>query len=195
LWQEGFKYICILRQTSGKMNKSEIVSQIQTNIDGIIATAEKMPDELFFKRFDEKWSVAENLQHLTLAVKPLFLAFNLPKFVPRLLFGKPNRSSRTYEEIVEKYQKKLADGAKASAAYQPKIKTKVKKTLLINDFKATYSRFSQLFAENFSEMQLDNYLLPHPILGKITVREMLYFTTYHILHHHHTIQKNAKNLR
>ena len=31
--------------------------------------------------------------------------------------------------------------------------------------------------------QLDHYLLPHPLLGKITLREMLFFSAYHIQHH------------
>ena len=183
------------RQTSVKMYKSEITSQIQMNVDEIVSTFEKTPDELFFERFGEKWSIAENLQHLILSAKPLFLAFSLPKFLPRLIFGKPNRPSRTFDEVVEKYHKKLEAGGVASAAYQPKIQTNADKSQLIKNFRATYSKFSQLFSENFSEHQLDNYLLPHPLLGKITVREMLYFTTYHIQHHHETIQKNVKNLR
>ncbi len=29
----------------------------------------------------------------------------------------------------------------------------------------------------------DRTLLPHPLLGKLTVREMLYFTIYHVEHH------------
>lgn len=36
----------------------------------------------------------------------------------------------------------------------------------------------------FNEEDLDNYILPHPLLGKLTMREMLYFTAYHVTHHH-----------
>jgi hypothetical protein len=35
----------------------------------------------------------------------------------------------------------------------------------------------------WSEDDLDNHRLPHPLLGKLTVREMLFFTLYHIQHH------------
>jgi len=35
----------------------------------------------------------------------------------------------------------------------------------------------------WDEAALDRYQLPHPILGKLTVREMLYFTLYHLGHH------------
>jgi hypothetical protein len=32
---------------------------------------------------------------------------------------------------------------------------------------------------NWGESELDSYILPHPILGKLTIREMLFFTLYH----------------
>jgi hypothetical protein len=35
----------------------------------------------------------------------------------------------------------------------------------------------------WSEPALDRHLLPHPLLGKLTVREMLFFTLYHNVHH------------
>src|SRR5579859_3509649 len=35
----------------------------------------------------------------------------------------------------------------------------------------------------WSEIDLDRYRLPHPLLGKLTVREMLFFTVQHLAHH------------
>jgi uncharacterized damage-inducible protein DinB len=35
----------------------------------------------------------------------------------------------------------------------------------------------------WEEDQLDEAQLPHPIIGKITVREMLFFTIHHNLRH------------
>jgi hypothetical protein len=37
--------------------------------------------------------------------------------------------------------------------------------------------------KNWQEQDLDRYLLPHPILGKLTVRELLFFTIYHDMRH------------
>ena len=45
-----------------------------------------------------------------------------------------------------------------------------------------------LSIEKISEEDLDYYLLPHPILGKLTLREMLYFTIYHVKHHEKQIR-------
>jgi hypothetical protein len=42
------------------------------------------------------------------------------------------------------------------------------------------------------DADLDRYLLPHPLLGKLTLREMLFFTLYHNYHH---VQSVAARLR
>ena len=36
----------------------------------------------------------------------------------------------------------------------------------------------------WSEEDLSSYVIPHPILGKFSVREMLYFTIFHTTHHY-----------
>ena len=38
-------------------------------------------------------------------------------------------------------------------------------------------------AEKWQENEMDLYQLPHPLLGNLTVREILYFTIYHNLRH------------
>ena len=45
-----------------------------------------------------------------------------------------------------------------------------------------------LSIEKISEEDLDYYVLPHPLLGKLTLREMLYFTIYHVKHHEKQIR-------
>ena len=37
--------------------------------------------------------------------------------------------------------------------------------------------------EKQEEKELDIYILPHPLLGKVTLREMLYVTIHHNEHH------------
>ena len=50
--------------------------------------------------------------------------------------------------------------------------------------------------DRFTEEDLDHVILPHPILGKLTVREMMYFTMLHVEHHRvKTIQNLVKAQR
>jgi hypothetical protein len=44
-----------------------------------------------------------------------------------------------------------------------------------------------LSLDTYSEDELDQYILPHPLLGKLTLREMLFFTIYHVKHHENLI--------
>jgi hypothetical protein len=44
------------------------------------------------------------------------------------------------------------------------------------------------YTDEYSEVQLDHYILPHPLLGKVTIQEMMYFTIYHAEHHHNCTQ-------
>jgi hypothetical protein len=45
------------------------------------------------------------------------------------------------------------------------------------------------------ERKLDSLQLPHPLLGKLTVREMLLFTLYHQRHHKDVVARNLEGLR
>jgi DinB superfamily len=172
--------------------KEGIIKQLNMAVDAFEQTGRKLSDEQFFTKSDDLWSAAEQMQHLILAVKPLNKAFGLPRLVLRLLYGKPNRnSSINYQELVKKYQGKLERGAKASAAFTPKpITSDTDKESLINNFAKNYIDFTAKIA-SINEYDLDNYQLPHPILGKLSLREMLYFTAYHVEHHHNIVKERA----
>jgi len=130
-----------------------------------------------------KWTAGQQLDHIVRATSPIVLALRLPKWLVKLLIGTPNRPSRSYEELVQKYNDKLAAGAKASGQFIPKPVIFAQRAALLAKLNTTVANIVRGM-DNYSEAELDAYLLPHPILGKLTVREMLYFTEYHVLHHH-----------
>lgn len=170
------------------MTKNEFSLQLAASVDSFANSFANLPDEKIFDKPDEKWSSAEQLQHLILAVKPLILAYSLPGFALQIMFGKSNRPSRSYEELLAKYYSKLAEGGKASAPYIPKpLRTGSNKTKLIENFIAMHKKLLKKIAR-WKEEKLDTYILPHPLLGKITLREMLFFTDFHIRHHEKTIK-------
>ena len=43
---------------------------------------------------------------------------------------------------------------------------------------------------NWSAEDLDNYLLPHPLLGKMLIREFLLWMIYHNYHHLNNLKSN-----
>lgn len=166
------------------MTKQAIIQKLSEGFSIVEATIRQSDDDIFFDKKDEKWSAAQNVQHLILSVKPLNLAFTLPNFA-LLFFGKLNREPRNYQEMVEKYQQKLAEGGVSTEQFTPKEESSNKEEI-IKQFTAVNDSFLKKI-DKFSEEDLDKYLLPHPLLGKLTLREMLYFTIYHTLHHHKAI--------
>jgi len=167
----------------------EVTNKLKNSIKALSETLTLMPEATFYARCDDKWSPAEQAEHLKLSVKPLVLAYSLPKFSIRLLFGKPNRLGRDYAAVVDKYTIKLKNGGSASAPFIPKqLKTGTPRTDIIESFEQMHEKFIGNL-KHWDEQSVDKYLLPHPLLGKITMREMLYFTDIHILHHNALIHK------
>ena len=66
-----------------------------------------------------------------------------------------------------------------------------KKNVLISDLNKLIKTLNEKI-ERLSEQDLDKYMLPHPLIGKISIREMLYFTIYHVQHHHKSVVENIK---
>lgn len=163
-------------------DKPQIISALSEKVDAFTNYIVPLNKEQFEATPNGKWSAGQNLDHLIRAIKPLQLAYSLPKFALNILFGKTNRPSRTYDELVTKYKTKLAAGGKASGPFIPPAIRFEKKDELIKKYADQKQKLISKI-EKQSEADLDKYILPHPLLGKVTLREMLYFTIHHNEHH------------
>ena len=93
------------------------------------------------------------------------------------------------KKMILKEKSKLNIGAKATGKYASVEEVNyMNKESLIIQFEKTYDTFIQSF-EKCSEKKLDICRVPHPILGKISLRELAYFTIFHTQHHIESIQK------
>lgn len=164
------------------LDKPQIISALNEKVDTFINYISPLNKEQFEERPDGKWSAGQNLDHLIRAIKPLQFAYGLPKFALLIMFGKTNRPSRTFDELVTKYKTKLAAGGKASGPFIPPMINFEKKDSLLKKYSEQKQKLIARI-EKQSEKDLDVYILPHPLLGKVTLREMLYFTIYHNEHH------------
>jgi len=164
------------------MDKEEIIKRSKEIFNQFTDTCLQISDEKFFFEPKEKWSIAENADHLIRAIKTTQLAYSLPKSLVRFISGKPNRTSRSYDELVKKYKLKLEQGGKATGRYIPKASA-TRKFPLIQHWQKRNERYLECLELKWRDNQLDQYLAPHPLLGKITLRELCYFTIYHTEHH------------
>ncbi len=166
------------------MTKQEIQRSLVENYAAFTEHLRRMPENTVHQAAEGKWSPAMQAEHLVKSVRPVTLAFSLPKFVLPLIFGKANRPSRTYDELIAKYKVKLSEGGKASKPFVPEAPKSL--SAVCERLEKSMATLSNR-AESFSETQLDRLILPHPLLGKLTLREMLYFTAYHAQHHRELI--------
>ena len=173
------------------MERQKIINLLKENHSLFINYVNGLANEEFLFTSQQKWSAGQQLDHIYLAVKPVALALRLPKFFIRFIFGKANRPSRAYEDLVKKYLNKLENGGKATGRFIPKtIAFSQKET--INRALNKNTNALCLKIETLTEEELDTLILPHPLLGKLTLREMLYFTIYHVRHHHELTKRNLK---
>ena len=171
---------------------NEIEQQIRSAATDFISYCSSLTDKQFFYQPADKWSPAQQVRHLIIAADNTRLAFALPKFIIRWYAGKPNRPSRSYDELVAKYKLKLAQGGKASGRFIPKpISASYGKQKMLNQFKRSMDKLMQAIKSKWKDPQLDRYIAPHPLLGKITLRELGYFTIHHTYHHLESIQKTG----
>jgi DinB superfamily len=164
------------------MDKSTLISQLLRNKEKVVNSITKMTEEALFKSKNEKWTNAGHVEHLINSIKPLNLLFMFPKFVLTAWAGKPNRKSRSYEALVEKYWEQLNKRNPTVNRFGPKNKITTKKKL-IAQFEKEYDNFANKIKSDWDEINLEKYLIPHPLLGKLTVKEMIMFTIYHTEHH------------
>jgi hypothetical protein len=172
------------------MNKDQILLGSKSIFSQFTDVCLAIPEQQFYSQPAGKWSIAENADHLLRAIKFTTLAYTLPKFMVRMVGGKPNRPSRTYEELVAKYKLKLEQGGKASGRYIPG-KIAGKKFLLMRQWQKAYAKYLEAIDLKWKDEQFDHYIVSHPLLGKITVRELCYFTMYHTEHHLKIIQSRV----
>jgi len=175
------------------MEKSEITSLLTEKHQRFVREFESLNEHQFCSSANDKWSASQQLDHIIRAVQPVVLAFTLPPFVLKIFFGSANRSSKTYDALVEKYKSKLAAGGKASGRFVPGKLTYAQKNSSIKKVIDLVSSLNQK-VERKTEAELDQLILPHPLLGKLTLREMLYFTAYHAEHHALSTVKNLETL-
>lgn len=168
------------------MEKFELISTLKDSNQRVTKWFTEIAAEKFFHRDGEVWSVSDNVDHLIKSHKPIAKALKLPKFTLQAMFGSADRPSRSYEAVCQVYRDEIAKGAVASGRYLPDQQTPENaegvKSDLLNQFSKASSDLVSI-AENWREDELDGYLLPHPLIGKLTIREMLYFTIYHNLRH------------
>ena len=171
------------------MTKTEIIQKLRENHFRFANSLATMSAANFDFSLAGKWTAGQQLLHIYKSIAPLTMAVGLPKLVLRIRIGKANRPSTDYEAVVAKYNSALEKGGVAPGAFVPAAVAFADRDRLVAKVKENVEKLIANL-DKYSEKDLDHYILPHPLIGKLTVREMLYFTIHHCEHHHKAMIRN-----
>ncbi|MEO0527793.1 MAG: DinB family protein [Bacteroidota bacterium] len=181
------------------INKREISATLFKNYNGFITYIDTLTPEEYGYAYQEKWNAGQQLAHLVLCIKALLYVFKWDKVEIEQKFGLSKKTSRTYETLKRLYRDKLKEGGKAPDRYVPGTTFYEQKTVLTATLTEMLADLCSRI-DTFTEKELDSLCIPHPVLGNLSMREMLYNTMYHAEHHHGLVHtylklglKNEKN--
>jgi hypothetical protein len=171
--------------------KQEIAAAFETEFTAVHNFFAAIDEEQFLSAPEGVWSPAENLVHLIKSCAPVIMALNIPKTALRIRFGWVRHELRTLAQVRHTYvNEALANGGQAGGPFLPDgvEPTPGAQARILGKWQEKGTEL-QAALEKWSDKALDHYLLPHPLLGKMTVREILFFTLYHNLHHVNDVQR------
>lgn len=172
------------------MDKETISDLIEAKHSELISWLENQPDEAWTQGPEGKWTTGQHALHLLQSIKPLNDALSMPKYLLRFKFGKANRPVRDYDTIVKRYQERLLDakGKTFKGSQNMKVPTLADKHYILNRLQ-TESKKLQYKTKKISDTNLDTVILPHPLMGKMPVREIIMWTAHHVEHHTKTLKE------
>ena len=178
------------------MNKQEINSRLHDSHHEFINYLSSLDDRAFMHSYqNEKWTAGQQADHIYRSLMPVHLILKFPKWTIKQLLGTANRPSKSYEELVAKYYLKLENRTDTPPKFfTPKEINVAIKPIVFAKVKNNLNKICTSI-NDFDEKELDEFILPHPLLGKVTLREMMYFMILHVEHHQKITQRNLVDFK
>jgi hypothetical protein len=172
------------------MHKDEIVLLLEQKHQTLLSFLESQDSENWKRGPEGKWTSGQQALHLLQSIKPLNDALSMPKFILRYKFGKANREVRDFQTVINRYQERLKDaqGLTFKGSRNMKVPSLNEKHYILNRLQIENKKL-QSKTLKWSDNQLDTYILPHPLMGKMPVREIIMWTAHHIEHHTKQLQE------
>ena len=170
------------------MTQAELVQALEARHQEVGEFFAGLPEATLLANTAPTWNPAQHLIHLTRANSRIAQGFQARDALPDNNSG----HSRPYEVVRESYLAALKQApsellAKNGAAVQ--VEANTGRAQILEAYKQATSGLRQAM-QTWSETDLDAKAMPHPLLGVISVREMLEFTLYHDLHHLEGVRKS-----
>ncbi|MDT0557424.1 DinB family protein [Ichthyenterobacterium sp. W332] len=173
------------------MDKEAIVELLEEKHQDLFKVLDSKNPEQWTSGPKGKWTTGQHALHLLQSIKPLNTALSMPKFLLKYKFGKANRPVRAYDAVVKRYQDRLieAKGKTFKGSQNMKLPSFNDKSYILTRLQVEQKKL-QVKTQRLKDKDLDHLILPHPLLGKMPVREIIMWTAYHVQHHTKTLMEN-----
>lgn len=176
------------------MNKEKIIDLLGQGYSEFIEFIDNLSEEEYHSRFGNKWTAEQQLSHIVLCTTPILRIYKLEKLIIEQKFGRADRPSLSYEELFHLYRDKLSQGGKSPEQFIPEVASLQQRTSMTQTLNQMIGELIQAI-QSFKEPELDSLMIPHPLLGPLTLREMLYNAIHHVRHHHDLIILNLQSIK
>lgn len=166
------------------MEKQAINNLLEEKHQELFNWLNKQENNYWEKGPDGKWSAGQHIQHLVDSIKKLNYALSMPSFLLKYKFGKANREVRPYEKVVQRYRDKLVENKEKAKTYNAAVSTPSEKEFR-QLLKSLHNQKKKLQnkTQKMSDKKLNSLIVPHPLMGKMPLREIIMWTAYHTEHH------------
>ena len=175
------------------MSKQEIIELLIKDHDAFIGYIHELNADEYIFSYQQKWTAGQQLAHILLCVKPLVQVLGMDQSSIAQQFGLSERPGSSYEELLAEYMEKLKAGGKAPGRFLPEPASADQRAWLSESLRNTVNELCARI-DRFEETDLDRLCVPHPLLGNLSLREMLYNVIHHVRHHHAMAEHNLQNL-
>lgn len=176
------------------MNKVDIANLLNKNVQNLTAFFENERPEKWTQNLEGKWTPGQHVIHLIQSADAIRKGLRFPSFILKWNFGKANRPVRSYEEVVHNYVTKLAKVGPVVAGVSANMPTSNidNKPERIKEFIKLYYGLNKKLL-SYSDQQLDSILLPHPLMGRMILREFFMWNAHHVGHHYELLLEKYKD--
>ena len=171
------------------MDKIDIVDLLEKKHKELFDWLENQPLENWEKGPKNKWTTGQHILHLVNSLQLLNNALSYPKFILKYKFGVCNRPSRNYKAVAKNYDEKLEKNQDRARNFNKDLKkpTLKERESLLTKFQIQQKKL-QYKTKKISDKNLDKLIIPHPLMGKMTLREIIMWTAHHTEHHTETLK-------
>lgn len=108
-------------------------------------------------------------------------------------YGVANRPLRNKDKIIKRYNERLEQntGKTFKKSCNMEVPSLTEKEYLLDRIQVEQKKLQHKI-KRLSDKKLDTLVLPHPLMGKMPVKELLIWSAHHVDHHLATLKSHYK---